>query len=126
LEILDLLLARRWTSVQIAKQLRLPDHVPAIGGLSADKEVWLVEMRGQRPVEFSDRGYTILAARDVDAIGFVKCPVLAVPFRREAVGVEVKRVLFHPFHGGMLASGVVPGAIVDECGLGRYGRHDRR
>ena len=41
------------------------------------------------------------------------------------MSVEVKGVVFHPFHRRVLAGGVIPGAVMYECGCGRYGRHDR-
>lgn len=33
------------------------------------------------------------------------------------MGVEVDGFFFHPFHGGMLAGGVIPSSMVYECGF---------
>jgi hypothetical protein len=40
------------------------------------------------------------------------------------MGVEVEGVIFHPFHGRVLATSLIPGAVVHEGRFCRDGGHD--
>jgi hypothetical protein len=128
---------------QVPVQRRLPQHAPPITRFPHDEKLGVVQVLGERGVDvFTERGEEFVTAGHGFAVGFdegvggcnplgggVCVPALFV----DGVGVCFPvwgglgirfgvglwgRIDLHPFHAFVLAGFVVPGACVDEGGLG--------
>lgn len=138
-----LLLPITTRSSEIPVQRGNPQHLPAIIFIPDNEELRVVQVGGERGVDFTAQsGPGGVAAGDSFAAGFVQrvrgCEPVGGGFRVPGFAVDGVGVLFpgrcvrrlfldggmmgrfvHPFHALVLPGLVVPGAVVDVCWLSR-------